>query len=195
MNQEHLGLRPEDQTPDEAVQAARAPEHARALALGARIATLPQRPGPASLERRRRPATRAGWVAAIAVAAAVLLGLQVAPTVRDRGVTGLAEPAVRLEAVAEGPTGLRPLRAGDAVGPDERVLFRVHASAAGALTLREDDAATVWDGPVQAGAFTPGGDALLSWRPDTGSGPRTYTATLCVADRCDTDGLTLRWLP
>lgn len=121
-----------------------------------------------------------------------------APDGRDKGM-GAGPALVALSAVAEGPAGLRPLTAGSAVAPDERVVFWIDASTAGSLTLVEDGATVVYPQTgawsARAGSQAVGGDSPLAWRPDV-AGPHRYTAELCVSDgRCVTHDLALEWTP
>lgn len=144
---------------------------------------------------RRRVRRRRGLAAGIAVlAAASALLVPEAPGLRARGV-GAAMP-VSIEALAEGPSGLRPLRDGDLVRADERVVFRLDASGPGDLSLAEADGARIWplDGrwTVAAGRWFLG-DPPLAW---AAHGRRTVVASLCD-DRgdCSRATFTLTFAP
>ena len=206
MNQDLLGLRPEDLSPDERALLAEDPElgraHAREAALGDALGRLPAPVSPPSAEQvlarlaaQRAPSPRA-WPAAAAgglgLAAAFLLAwLPLAPdepTQRDRGVAGA--PTLRIQAAAEDPRGaLRTVESGGSVAADERVLFRVGTSHAGHLVLRAPDTGeqlmpldSGWLA-VEAGEHRPGGDQPLSWRPDArpdpGGSETPVVATWC----------------
>ena len=80
--------------------------------------------GPTLAEVRARSGASSSrwlWGAGVALAAAAMLwvGIPTDDGVRDRGGAGQLE--VALSAVAEGPAGVRPLRSGDRVGPEEQV--------------------------------------------------------------------------
>ena len=145
---------------------------------------------------RRRNRRRGLRIAAVAAMAALLLVVR--PGVRDRGVGEL--PLVALDAVAEGPAGVRPLGDGALVGPDERVVFFVRSSLDGTATLRElDGSAPVSVLPpwaIDSGESAIGGGTPMSWRPDRTVDRVRYELSVCAApDRCSTDALDLRWAP
>lgn len=171
-------------------------------------------PGGPTLAQVRARARRRRWrppvaAAGIALAATALFALSTPdPTGRNKGVAALPDGAVRLEAVAEGPDGLRALDGPDAtVAPDERVIFRVHAAHPGRVWLREgtDADAPLVLAPVTVapGAHSPGGTRPQSWRPDTRRERATYQAVLCppgagsdgpdVPAGCAVATLPLRW--
>ena len=224
MNDRDLpGTRPEDLDVGEreALEAllreeATAREHREILALGDRIAALPgigEGAGPEAIltrVRRRERDRLVAWVGgslglAAVAAIALVLGLP-REGVRDRGAD--ADLVVHLEAAADGPDGLRPLAGGAVVHPGERVIFRARTSGPGWLLISEigpaGSEAPVFptDGhpvAVQAGTAIPGGDQPLSWRPDDGTGPRTYAVRLCpsasIGRECASDVLSLSWEP
>lgn len=145
---------------------------------------------------RRRNRRRGFRIAAVACVAALVFVVR--PGVRDRGVGEL--PLVALDAVAEGPTGVRPLADSAVVGPDERVVFFVRTSIGGTATLRERDGSAAvsvlqpWD--VGAGESAVGGGTPMAWRPDRAVDRVRYELSVCAApDRCSTDTLDLRWAP
>ncbi len=199
-----LGLRDEDLSPEERAKLASdldlARAHRDALTLGRAIASLP----PAAT----RPIRRA-WVgsallglagAGLSVAAALLLATSsdVPAPLRARGsAVGAADLALR--AVAEGPRGVRALANGDAVAPDEAVVFEVHTSATGTWTLDERSTATrIWPSgeadPQPGGRHLVGGDRPQAWRPAQ-AGLQHYVATWCDAgDMCVEQPLVLRWM-
>jgi hypothetical protein len=102
-------------------------------------------------------------------------------TTRPRGVGGA--PLVGIEAVAEGPAGLRPLADGGELRAGERVVFRVTAGGPGALTVAEQGGARIWP-PSGAWAVEGGvhwlGDPPMAWTPDH-PGRATVVAELCGA--------------
>ncbi len=164
-----------------------------------RFAALPSVTGP-SFERVSRGPARvrraAPLVGLVAVAAGALWVAVPAsgPVQRDRGAAP-PPPRVRLEAAAEGPDGLRPLRDGDVVAGFERVLFRVATPDGGALRVDESGTA-IWTGEVGIGASAVGDGSSMAWRPDgDGVGPRVYEATLCGPGGCAGDRLVLTWAP
>ena len=149
----------------------------------------------------RRPSAR-GPLALAAAALLVIGGLSAIPLLdgedgRTRG--GSALGAIHIEGAAEGPEGLRPLKNGDRITPDERVLFRVTSERAGWLTLREGDRDLESGVQMSAGTHTPGGERPQTWRPDGLTGSAHYTAWICPdgqapsLDHCAMDELTLVW--
>ncbi|MCB9758488.1 MAG: hypothetical protein H6739_01480 [Alphaproteobacteria bacterium] len=179
-------------------------------ALGRRIAALPAPAGgPEAAEvlaRARRPRFRHTHAIGItALAAAALLAVWAFPDgTRTKGLT-VAPGSVHLQLAAEGPRGVRAVGPGGGVSGDERLLFEVRTDAPGALFLTEGEA-RVWPPvgqrwAVPAGAHRPGGDTLLSWRPDAPTpGVARYAAWLCAADapdpaRCAVDTVEVRWQP
>ncbi len=199
-----LGLRDEDLSPEERAKLASdldlARAHRDALTLGRAIASLP----PTS----PRPVGRAwAWSAVLALAGAglsVAVALLVAtpsdmpPPLRARGSAGGAAD-LALRAVAEGPRGVRALADGDAVAPDEAVVFEVHTTATGTWTLDERSTSTrIWPSgeadPQPGGRHLVGGDRPQAWRP-AHAGPQRYVATWCDAgDVCVEQPLVLHWV-
>jgi len=157
------------------------------------------------LEARRRPANNNQFFTGFAIAAVTLLavagvytsGLGSGDDGRERGPAGVG--SVHLQAAAEGPEGMRPLKPGDHVASDEQVLFKVDADRAGWLHLLEGDAVMGSVVQIDAGSFTPGGDRPQAWRPDHATGSLTYSAWLCpdsttpTAERCAGDQIALVW--
>lgn len=175
-------------------------EHDFAMGLGDRLGgDEPGGPTLAEVRARAEPTSRRWlWGAGLAVAAAALLvvGMPTESGIRDRG--GPAGPSVRLSAVAEGPAGVRPVRSGARIGPDEQVVFWVQASGEGSLTLTEDGSHRVY--PTGSGVWSaiPGDQVLgdeqpLAFRPEQ-VGPHTYTVELCdPSRRCVRHQLALEW--
>jgi len=165
-----------------------------------RFAALPVVSGPAwervSGEPTRAAVRRVVPLVSLVATAAGALWVMVPTTgslQRDRGAA--PPPRVRLEAAAEGPAGLRPLRDGDVVARTERVVFRVATPDGG--TLRVDESGTaIWSGEIGVGASAVGDGSSIAWRPDDeGVGTRTYEATLCGPGGCAGDRLLLTWAP
>lgn len=141
------------------------------------------------------------WIGLVVAVAAVLLLVPLLrpDPYRNKG-EGVVTARVTLEAVAEGPTGNRPLSAGALVRPDERVVFFVTATEPGVLRLTEgttDLLGAAWR--VDAGRHAPGGDPPLSYRPDTPIDGATYGVEWCPdsaafgTSACVSDGMALQW--
>lgn len=208
------GLRDADLSPQERAALSDNGEHEEALALGKRVAGLPDpaNAGPSAEEILERGGRRVYSGSAVAggllLAVAAAVGLVVIPgqTLRERGARALVG-GVHLEAVATGPSGPRALADGDVVRPDEGVVFRVSTSAPGYAWVTDGQGQTVW--PVggdswmlEPGAHVPGGEeAPQAYRPDHGRmGTETFRVTLCpTPDRldaaCASSMLAVSWTP
>ena len=161
---------------------------------------LAEEEGGPSLEDIRVPrrANRWIWGAAGLLAASALAWLAMpVDEVRSRGAGALPAGSVVLNAVAEGPEGLRPISDGR-VAADERVVFWVTARVPGAIVITEDGSGAVfptsgtWQ--VDAGEHAPGGQQPLTWRPDDNGGNHAYLVELCDANgACAADTLNLAW--
>jgi hypothetical protein len=219
-DEELLGLRDDDLDPAERArlrsllgtsEPARS-AHEDALALGAAIRSLPGTGGPplevarAAIRGRRRaarwhaPVAMGSGLLAAAAAMLAILPTGAGTTGRNRGYVG-SGLEVHLEAAAEGPLGVRALGPRDAVGADERVIFRAVTRGEGFLRV-EGDGGVIWPGSgswaVGTGSHPVGGEAPASYRPD--DHPATvgaYVVWFCPTPEgeagCVSDRLELRW--
>ena len=95
-------------------------------------------------QRRRVVRRGAAGVAAVAAVAVAVVGgrawLQ-GPEMRTRG--GSPPPPVRIEAIAEGPVGARPVGDGARLGAEEALVVRVIAGGEGLLSVEADGGSAV----------------------------------------------------
>ena len=154
----------------------------------------PPGPGPEALLAKKKFSPMLVGLAAAAVA---VFAVSLPDDFRNKGLGSGPISTVQLNAVAEGPDGIRPLADGATVRAGEWVVFQADASVAGTLTLSEGSTPL---GPSWAvdspGAHFFGGITPLAYRPDEGepSGPRRYVVELCSDETgCVSADLTLSW--